>query len=167
MTVMQIIGYANSGKTTLLCRLIERLVSAGCHVGTVKHDAHCREFDVPGKDSWRHRKSGAKKTAFVSAAGTAYFEEGEAALAEIINRMQDVDIVLVEGFKAAPYRKIAVLRNPGDERILHAADNVVAAAVWANNGQWDGLGVDTMFDIDAIEEMADYIAQTALRREAP
>ncbi|MDR3316412.1 MAG: molybdopterin-guanine dinucleotide biosynthesis protein B [Coriobacteriales bacterium] len=53
------VGKQNSGKTTLLVQVIAELVSRGVHVGTIKHHSHSGfEFDIEGKDSWRHRQAG-------------------------------------------------------------------------------------------------------------
>ena len=55
-----IVGRHNSGKTTLVEKLIAELVSRGLDVGSVKHHSH-KGFDIdyPGKDSYRHRAAGA------------------------------------------------------------------------------------------------------------
>lgn len=57
--VLQIVGYKNTDKTTLIERLTERLTALGYRVGTIKHDAHRFEVDHAGTDSWRHRQAGA------------------------------------------------------------------------------------------------------------
>lgn len=60
--VLQIIGYKNSGKTTLVCRLIEALSAQGIRVGSAKHDAHSFQLDDPGTDSSKHLLHGAVET---------------------------------------------------------------------------------------------------------
>ena len=63
MVIIQVVGYKNSGKTTLVSELVRTLTSEGYRVGTLKHDAHDFEPDIPGKDTWQHRKAGAQVTA--------------------------------------------------------------------------------------------------------
>lgn len=60
--VLQIVGYKNSGKTTLACRLIHALSAQGLRVGSAKHDAHQFQLDDPGTDSSRHLLHGAVET---------------------------------------------------------------------------------------------------------
>ena len=57
--LVAIVGKSDSGKTTLIEKVVPQLVKLGLRVGTVKHDAHSFEIDHPGKDSWRHGQAGA------------------------------------------------------------------------------------------------------------
>lgn len=56
------VGFSNSGKTTILVGLVGALKARGFRVGTVKHDVHGFEMDHRGKDSWRHKQAGASMT---------------------------------------------------------------------------------------------------------
>ncbi len=113
---VHIIGHKNHGKTTLVCELIEVLVRRGIKVGTVKHTHHEHELDVPGKDSFRHRASGAFPAAILSRSSCAVFwdaprsdrEEERYALFEPV--FADCDVVLVEGDQSASGIKIEVWR---------------------------------------------------------
>ena len=58
--LVAIVGKSDSGKTTLIEKVVPELVKLGLRVGTVKHDAHSFEIDHPGKDSWRHGQAGAE-----------------------------------------------------------------------------------------------------------
>ncbi len=58
--LVAVVGKSDSGKTTLIEKLVPELVKLGLRVGTVKHDAHSFEIDHPGKDSWRHGQAGAQ-----------------------------------------------------------------------------------------------------------
>ncbi|GFP23998.1 molybdopterin-guanine dinucleotide biosynthesis adapter protein, partial [Candidatus Hakubella thermalkaliphila] len=64
--VFAIVGKTDSGKTTLLEKLVAELKKRGYRVGTVKHDIHGFEVDHPGKDSWRHAQAGADTVAISS-----------------------------------------------------------------------------------------------------
>ena len=98
------IGYQNSGKTTLVEKVIAELCRRGLRVGTVKHHGHAGfDIDVPGKDSWRHAQAGSRHAGLVCADRYAEYAstEQELPLEELLARFTDVDVVLVEGYKAA------------------------------------------------------------------
>ena len=59
--LVAVVGKSDSGKTTLIEKLVPELIRLGLRVGTIKHDAHSFEIDHPGKDSWRHGQSGASR----------------------------------------------------------------------------------------------------------
>ena len=60
--IVSIVGKSDSGKTTLMEKLIAELNLRGYKVASVKHDTHDFEIDKEGKDSWRHKKAGATTT---------------------------------------------------------------------------------------------------------
>jgi len=128
--VIQIVGYKNAGKTTLLEQLIRNLSEAGYKVGTVKHDAHQFEVDHEGTDTWRHRRAGAAITAIASATRTAIMAETGSSLDEILQHMQGVDIVLVEGFKQERYPKIVMVRAEEDAELVRLLEHVAAVVSW-------------------------------------
>jgi molybdopterin-guanine dinucleotide biosynthesis protein B len=122
---MQIIGFSGSGKTTLVCKLIQWLKERGITVGTIKHDAHSFEMDYPGKDTWKHREAGAKVVAISSSVRTAILEERQRTLEELIERISDVDLILVEGYKFEAYPKYLIVRHEEDLAVLDQASGIV------------------------------------------
>ena len=107
-------GYSNSGKTTLMERLIPRLRARGLRVGTIKHAHDGFAMDHPGTDSWRHARAGAAAVAVIAPTRAAWLVKTpeELSCTQAIKRMtDDVDVVLVEGFKRAAGPKI--LLEPG------------------------------------------------------
>jgi len=106
--LVAIVGKSDSGKTTLIEKVVPELVKLGLRVGTVKHDAHSFEIDHPGKDSWRHGQAGAHAYAIASPERLAYITrlDGEMPLADIARRFfADFDLVVAEGYKrTAPHR---------------------------------------------------------------
>jgi|SaaInl4_135m_RNA_FD_contig_51_831597_length_1411_multi_8_in_0_out_0_2 molybdopterin-guanine dinucleotide biosynthesis adapter protein len=112
-SVICIVGSSGSGKTTVIESVIPILRREGLSVGTLKHTHHDIPFDAAGKDSWRHGRAGAEKTAIVSPFGLAVFDHRPAPPGpeEIVARhFGDVDIVLVEGYKWGALPKIEVYR---------------------------------------------------------
>ena len=118
MWILGLTGWSGSGKTTLLTALLPGFIARGLSVSTVKHAHHGFDLDQPGKDSWRHRQAGAREVMISSGQRWAIMHElrgPEPSLAELIARLEPVDLVLVEGFKTNPHPKIEVFR-PALER---------------------------------------------------
>ncbi|WP_138752846.1 molybdopterin-guanine dinucleotide biosynthesis protein B [Paenibacillus sinopodophylli] len=128
--IIQIVGYKNTGKTTMVCRLTEHFKYSGYKVGTIKRDAHDFQMDTPGTDTWKHQAAGADITAITSTKRTAILKPHTESLDQLLAQMSEVDIVLVEGFKDASYPKIIMVRTASDIDLLHQLDNPLAAAFW-------------------------------------
>jgi len=112
--IVSLIGQANSGKTTLLEKLIPALTARGIKVGTIKHHAHTFTMDTPGKDTWRHKQAGAAIVALSSPNGLGVIRDTDhdLPLAELVNRyFGEVDLVITEGYKHGPAAKIEVCRT--------------------------------------------------------
>ncbi len=124
-------GWSGAGKTTLIRQIITRLVGQGLRVATLKHAHHSFDIDQPGKDSWEHRKAGAAEVLVVSETRWALMHELNGApapsLPELLARLAPADIVLVEGFKAAPIPKLEVFRKANEKPPLHAQDASIIA----------------------------------------
>lgn len=139
--IVGIAGWKNSGKTTLVEKLVTRLVALGSSVSTVKHTHHDLDPDERGRDSGRHRAAGARETMVVAPTrwmlnGTVR-DEADLPLASALGRLAPVDVVLVEGFKSVPIPKIEVRRRgQGEGAPLAAQDERVIAV--ASDGGADG-----------------------------
>lgn len=120
-----IVGRHNSGKTTLVEKLIAELVERGLDVGSVKHHSH-KGFDIdhPGKDSYRHRAAGASETVIAAPGQMARIKtiEGEVECRDIVRSMPGHDIVLVEGYRKSGLPTIEIMRsgNPADVAVAQA-----------------------------------------------
>jgi len=129
-------AWSGTGKTTLLTRLIPLLVARGLRVGVVKHAHHSFDIDYPGKDSYELRAAGASQMLIASRKRTALITEledrqGEPSLADALSQlnMQEIDLILVEGFKHEQYRKIELHRPALNKPLLFPDDpNIVAVA---------------------------------------
>ena len=127
--VISVVGRSNSGKTTLVEKLIKELNERGYKVGTIKHDAHSFDIDVPGKDSWRHTQAGANPAVISSPEKLAMVKKvkQEMSLDEIVKKyVDDVDIVITEGFKSQDKPKIEVL-TPGKKPISSPSELLAVA----------------------------------------
>lgn len=155
MLIFQVVGYKKTGKTTLVCRLVERFRQEGLQVATIKHDAHGFEPDVPETDSWKHRRSGASMTAVVSAERTAFFEERGAELEELVARMSNADVIVIEGFKHGPYPKMALIHREDHLELLGTLSSCIGIVTWNDRlaAQTDaGIQVLNFTDIESITD---------------
>ena len=117
------IGYQNSGKTTLVEKVIAELTARGLRVGSLKHHGHAGfDIDVPGKDSWRHAQAGSRHVGLICAERFAEYAdtEGEVPVHDLLARYTDVDVVIVEGYKTAGLSNIVVARS-GVDRLRGAS----------------------------------------------
>ena len=114
--VVAVSGVKNSGKTSLIERLLPELVRRGLRVATVKHDGHRFEPDRPGTDSFRHLAAGALGTAVFD--GEKFQLVRRAAVDErfLLEQFPEADLILLEGFKDSPWPKIELVRAAVSER---------------------------------------------------
>ncbi|PFU45175.1 molybdopterin-guanine dinucleotide biosynthesis protein B [Bacillus cereus] len=132
-SILQIVGYQNSGKTTLVEKIVHALAESEMKVATIKHHGHGGFPEVAQKDSERHREAGAVVSS-VEGAGLLSLSSlrDEWSLQEIIRLYEffEVDTILIEGYKAEKYPKVVLLRSAEDIELLHKIENVVAIITW-------------------------------------
>ena len=124
------VGRSNTGKTTVIERLIPILVRKGIKVAVIKHHHNDFEIDKPGKDTYRYKQAGAAMSILASPGKVAVVEdtENELTLDDIIARyIHDVDLLIIEGFKGEKIPKIEVFQRKegpdtpvceGDEHLI-------------------------------------------------
>jgi molybdopterin-guanine dinucleotide biosynthesis adapter protein len=129
--VLGIVGWSGSGKTTLITRLIPLLVRRGLRIATLKHAHHTFDVDIPGKDSYEHRKAGASEVIVSSSQRWVQMHEldggAEAALIQLLRRLSPCDLVLVEGYKGEKHTKMEVFRTAVGKDPLYPADKHIVA----------------------------------------
>ena len=113
--ILSFVGRSNSGKTTLIERVIPELVRAGYKVATVKHAGHGFDLDTEGKDSWRHKQAGASSVVIISKSSLAMFADvsDHMNVEDVRERYLDAsyDLILAEGWRSEGYAKIVVVRD--------------------------------------------------------
>ena len=110
--IITIVGKSDSGKTTLLEKVIALLTDKGYKIGSVKHAHDGFEMDKEGKDSWRHRKAGASATLVITENKIAMVKDDTTSYIEKMQSyLSDMDIILAEGFKKQNLPKIEVFRT--------------------------------------------------------
>jgi len=161
--IVSIIGKSNSGKTTLLEKVISALSGRGYRVATIKHNKHGFNIDHEGKDSYRHKKAGARLTVVSSPHQLAFVEDvdHDHSFAEIRDKfIHDADIILTEGFKVNDYPKIEVYRSELKRDLLSSSeDNLIAVA---SDIELDA-GVP-WFDINDATSITDFIEGKFLKQ---
>ncbi|PFK46023.1 molybdopterin-guanine dinucleotide biosynthesis protein B [Bacillus cereus] len=160
--ILQIVGYQNSGKTTLTEKLIQAFSGEGMKVATIKHHGHGGYPEVPQKDSERHRQAGAVVSA-VEGAGLLSLSSirKEWPLQEIIRLYNffEVDMILIEGYKAENYPKVVLLRSNEDITLLDKVENVIAVITW-NDAVQSLQETYKTFHITEEEAYMEYFVQT-------
>jgi molybdopterin-guanine dinucleotide biosynthesis protein B len=156
MKVIGLAGWSGAGKTTLLARVIPYFRQHGLSVSVIKHAHHSFDVDVPGKDSWVHRQSGAAEVLVSSANRWALMHElrggPEPRLPKLLKKMSPVDLVVVEGFKSEPHRKIEVYRKANGKAPLFPDDPAIAG-IATDAAIETALPVAHLDDIPAVAAM--------------
>jgi molybdopterin-guanine dinucleotide biosynthesis protein B len=127
--IISVVGKSGVGKTVFLERLIVELKGRGYRIGTVKHDAHGFDIDQPGKDSWRHAQAGSDTVVISSARKVAVIKrlQEEMTLDDIARAyLDDVDLVVTEGYKSGPKMKIEVSRRESGGELVCSPEELIA-----------------------------------------
>lgn len=159
--IVAVVGKSNAGKTTLIEGIVAVLAARGWRVGTIKHSYHDFEIDHEGKDSWRHRRAGAKLTILTSARQVAFVGDADRdmGIEELCARfVVGVDLVIVEGFKVNPFPKIEVFRSLMNSPLLCESAAELMAVVSDVPLE---LGVPCI-DATKVDEVADLIEERLL-----
>ena len=122
-------GVKNSGKTTLIEKLICEFNKDGKNVSVIKHDGHDFHIDIEGTDTYRYVKAGASKIGIFSDYQNAIIEKkNSTSLSEMIEKMNAVDIVIIEGMKDCSYPKIEVMRSAISKGIVCDPKTIICIA---------------------------------------
>lgn len=160
--VIAFIGKPDSGKTTLLEKLIPELRRRGYRIGTIKHHVHAFEMDRPGKDTWRHKQAGASTVALSSPTGLGLIRDvdGDLSIEELVGRYYgDIDLVLVEGYKRLALPKIEVFRSALHPEPLPDRDETWVAMVSDTSCPADL----PCFGLDDVAGLADFLEERFIK----
>jgi molybdopterin-guanine dinucleotide biosynthesis protein B len=160
--IISIVGKSDSGKTTLIEKLVPELTRRGYRVATVKHDVHGFEVDQEGKDSWRHKRAGAHTVIISSPQKVALIRDvtRDLNLDEIRDKfIQDVDLIISEGYKKDVQPKIEVFRKEKHKKLLCAKKDNLAAIV---SNQKFNVGVPC-FQLDDMKGLTNFIEKEFLK----
>ena len=157
--ILSIVGRSQSGKTTIIEKLIPELKKRGYRIGTIKHAHHGFDIDKSGKDSWRHRHAGADTVVVASPGQIAMVKnEKDESLDDLQKYFDGVDLIITEGYKMDNKPKIEVLRAARHSQLVCAGDHNLIAVV-------TDVDLDPKvprFYLDQIKELADLIEKKFL-----
>lgn len=155
---MAFCGYSNSGKTTLINRLIKKL-SEHCTVGYLKHDVHHFDMDREGKDTWLAWQSGASQVLISDSLSGAKLQRGSPNRFEQKSALINTDVVLIEGYKNEDLTKVVMIDQ--ERRILEKVESGEMSSIIAFVGQEeciDGLPVNIpYFQRDKIDDIYKFV----------
>jgi len=157
MKLYGVVGWKNAGKTGLMERLVTEITGRGFCVSTVKHAHHTFDVDHAGKDSHRHRVAGATEVLLASRNRFALMhelrDEDEPVLADLLDKLSPVDLVLIEGYKRDQHPKIEAHRAVTGNPLIAPGDDTVRAVASDTP-----LDLDRpVFDLDDTVAIADFI----------
>jgi len=157
--IICIVGRSQTGKTTLIEKLIPVLKGRGYRIGTIKHSHHIFNFDKTGKDSWRHKDAGAETVIIASPGKIAMVKnDHEGTLESLQKFFDDLDLVITEGYKGAENPKIEVVRAARHQEVLLADDrNLIAVAT-----DVEMVMEVPVFGLEDIDQLADFIEKDYL-----
>jgi molybdopterin-guanine dinucleotide biosynthesis protein B len=152
-------GYSNSGKTTVMANLIRIIKQRGYRVAALKHAHHGYTMDPPGTDSWHYAEAGADQVIVAGPESLTIHEfyQNEKSLEAILDRIENVDIILVEGYKNQPGPKIEIYRQENLKDRIPVSDNVLAIV-----SDVPISGDLPRFSFDELEELADLIIESII-----
>lgn len=158
--VFGVIGWKNSGKTTLMERLVREFSNRGYIVSALKHAHHSFDIDHPGRDSYRFREAGARQVALVSPKRWALMhelrDEQKPTFQSVLEHIGPCDLILVEGYKQGPFPKIEARSTRSlTQKPLSDDDPDIVAVATEDKTASDAL---PCFDINDVSAIADFIA---------
>ncbi|MBC5659424.1 molybdopterin-guanine dinucleotide biosynthesis protein B [Anaerosacchariphilus sp. NSJ-68] len=159
-------GVKNSGKTTLITKLLPVLTDRGLKVATIKHDGHDFQTDVPGTDTFAHFQAGAY--------GTVVFSDHKYM---VVKQWQDevskkkltpeqmaaawfpeADLILLEGFKDSDYPKLEIIRRGNSSDCVCKEHNLRAVVTDLDQGEITGVSEEVpVFGLEDTEQIAKFI----------
>lgn len=160
--IVSIVGKSDSGKTTLIEKLVPELTQRGYRIATVKHDTHGFEVDQEGKDSWRHKQAGAHTVVISSPQKVALIRdvEKDLTLEEIREKLiQDVDLILSEGYKKDIQPKIEIFRKEKHKELLCTKEDNLIAIV---SNRTFNIGIPC-FDLEDMKGLASFIEKEFIK----
>lgn len=155
--VISICGCKNSGKTTLISKLLDKFSKQGYKVATIKHDGHDFQSDIIGTDTYKHRQHGAYGTAIFSKNKFMIIkEQKDTNEQELINLFPEADLIILEGFKNSDYPKYEIVRRENSNTSICNKNNLIAVLSDMKYIE----GIDRIIDLNDI----DFIAQDILKQ---
>jgi len=160
--IFGVIGWKNSGKTTLMANLIREFTGRGLAVSVIKHAHEKFEIDHPGRDSFKMREAGARQVMLSSPRRFALMRElgdaPEMAFEDLLPYAGTCDLILVEGYKREVFPKIEIRREGAGSREPLSAEFPGVVAIASDRPQDERESLPT-FPIDDTGRIVDFITE--------
>lgn len=164
--VFGLCGWSGSGKTDLICRLINYFSSQNLVISTIKHTHHNFTVDRKGKDSFLHKMAGAFEVLISGEYTWAQMHYGnkneKTSLSELINKISlKTDIILVEGFKQSRINKLEVFNSTLNKPFLYKNDKNIKGIIIDKKSSIIKEETIKTFFFEQTEEIANFILEHA------
>lgn len=160
--VLAVSGVKNSGKTTLITKLLPYLAKKGCKAAVIKHDGHDFCPDVEGTDSYRFQQAGAYGTAvFSSRRFMVVKQQEDTQEQELLALFPEADMIILEGFKYSSYPKIELVRGVVSRTPVCVPEMVSAYVTDIEDPEWKKAEIP-MFGFEEVEKLGDYLLEGML-----
>ena len=162
--IVSIIGWHNSGKTTIATALVRCLKQRGLHVAVIKHSREDVDLDQTGTDTWLLAQAGADLVAISSQGRLALLEQPavEVPLSDVVRRLPHyIDLVITEGYKREPTPKIEVIRPGYGHGRIQSPGELLAVVSSDPNAADDA----PLFGLDEVDALADLVVMHLSLRE--
>jgi molybdopterin-guanine dinucleotide biosynthesis protein B len=158
--VLSVVGAKGAGKTFVIERLVPELRRRGYRIAVLKHDVHGFEIDREGTDTYRIAQAGAEIVAIAGPGRTAVIERSDGAtpLADLLQWMSGVNLVILEGYSQEDYPKVEVRRRGVPSNRPLPVDPVLAVVT----DEPDGTGPSS-FSFEDIPALADRLISVLIR----
>ncbi|MBD0381101.1 molybdopterin-guanine dinucleotide biosynthesis protein B [Paenibacillus sedimenti] len=144
-------GYSNSGKTTLITKVLVEFQRRGYRIAVMKHDAHGHYKEAAGADTTSFIDAGAEAVVTLSPEAVRIYErKANPDLQEQLLVLDHYDFVFIEGFKKEKYPKIAVFHTVEQSQIMRVLDPAPIAIVTDLDYTADGIPTFHSDDVQAI-----------------
>lgn len=131
--LLQIVGFKNSGKTTLTESLLRQALGLGWRASAIKRHGHGGAPEPPPEETDASRFFAAGAASSLVAGGGVLLLQGRqpeeqiddlAALIRLTQAAAAPDLILIEGFKEQPHAKLALVRCAEDWAELRRLANI-------------------------------------------
>jgi molybdopterin-guanine dinucleotide biosynthesis protein B len=156
--IISVVGWANTGKTTFLEKLVTEFKARGRRVGVIKHHRGAFDIDRPGKDTWRLARAGAACTAITGSGrvGLVLEFDGDPTVEEVVALMPGMDLIITEGYKQAAFPQLEVRRAGYGENRPASRPGQLVAVVGARSLCTEDV---PCFDPEDAAAVADFIEE--------
>jgi molybdopterin-guanine dinucleotide biosynthesis protein B len=154
MYAVQVCGYHNSGKTTIVKELIKRLKISGYSVASIK-DIHREGFqiDPPNSNTYIHKLAGADLVIARGETETDYLYYHKMDFLEIAHRIS-ADWLVVEGFKDFPLPKIVCGTTAAEiDELLDLRTIAISGIIANSKKEFNGLPVFNALDVEQANQL--------------